>query len=211
MVIPGKQTSKKFIHLVIYHLAIGLLSLMTPYRVGAYVYNQGQPTPQVIVDKKLRLSGGQWQDNLPSNERVLREGDLIDFQIRVKNSGSEDLSEVELVDQLPRYLKIIFAPANVEQGQVRWQVTGLKAGEEKTFQLRGQIEPASDQQGTFCLANKVEVRLEGETKDADTASYCVAALSELPQAGAPDLLWQTGALTLAAAAGLFLRRLARGA
>lgn len=194
-------------------LMLGLSA--TPAR--AYIYGEEQPTTQLIVDKQITTPNVEgWQDNLPASQIVLRGGDLVKFQITIKNSGDKDLNKIQATDTLPQYLSIIFNPGKYETdgNRVTWEIDKLEAGEERTFEIRAHIDQTEETviDGTLCLINKVEAQAESGETDEDTTSFCIVAPEKLPEAGSgvSEILMGTGFATIIGLAGVILRKFGRG-
>jgi len=213
-VIPGKR-KQQFVHLVIYHLIIVLAAFIFSVRsANSYMYGEEQPTRQLIVDKRVRTSTvGDWQDNLPASQVVLKEGEMIEFEITVKNSGDQELNQIQLVDYLPSYLNFIFGPNQPnDQKEVNWVIDQLAPGEEQRFRIRAQISGSDSvvNEGTFCLLNRVRAEAETGEADEDTASFCIVGAKKLPQAGSQNLAVGTLIASLIGAVGITLRKFGRG-
>lgn len=217
-VIPGKP-AKKFGHLFIYHLTIFLLTFAfcafsSVHSVNGYMYGEEQPARQLVVDKQLKSSStNEWQDNLPASQIVLKEGDLVDFKIIIRNSGDEELKNITVTDELPSFLSFIFGPAQPnDQNQLSWQIESLAAGEEKSFTIRTKISgtESASQEGTFCLMNKALASAESGEGDEDTASFCLVGAKKLPKAGSYNLAIGTIIASIIAGLGIFLRKFGRG-
>lgn len=191
------------------------LSLASP--IDAYMYGEDQPTSQLIVDKQIATSEtANWQDNLPADQEVLREGDLVKFQITIKNSGDKNLTNIQVTDSLPEYLTPVFNPGeyNKENNQIKWEIEKLEAGEQETFEIRAHIDSANQAlvDGTQCLINKVEAVAETGESDQDTSSFCITTPQVLPEAGTgvSEILVGTGFAAMIGLAGVILRKFGRG-
>ena len=150
----------------------------------AYLYNEGQSTRQLVVDKQIKaVTDSSWHDNLPGT--TFTRGNLIDFRIIVRNSGDQDLDNIKVNDALPNYVKPIFHPGtyNEQQKIISWEIAHLKAGAESTEKIRVQvIKTAQLSSQPLAIVNRVEAKSNG-LSDADQAQFLVAA-GKLPQAGA---------------------------
>jgi len=190
-------------------LGIGLFFAVP---ASAYMYGEEQTTNQLIVDKKIKAINTDWQDNLPASQIVLKEGNLVEFQIKIKNSGDQELKNIKATDFLPSYLEFIFGPANPEEKEIKWQIEKLDSGQEQTFNIRAQIKGANQvaSDGTFCLINKVKATAESGESDEDTASFCLMGAKKLPQAGSHNLAIGSLVAGLIGLTGITLRKFGRG-
>jgi len=195
-------------------ILVGLGVISTP--AMAYMYGEEEPTSQLIVDKQVTTPDIEgWQDNIPSSQLVLQNGDLVKFRIKIKNSGDKNLKNIQVTDSLPQHLNIVFNPGEYCQDQnlVSWQIDELKAGKEQTSEIRVNIASKADiVDGTLCLINKVEAKAETGEYDEDTSSFCIVAPEELPEAGTGvgEILMGTGFAAMIGLAGVILRKIGRG-
>lgn len=164
--------------------------------VSAYMYNGDEEPRQIVVEKSV-------QDN-----RIFVANDQITFPIVVKNSGSEALTNIQVVDYLPGFVNFLSGPEGaIQDGQeIRWLIDRLEPGEERRFEIRVQVvnSAALADRGDFCLTNRVRVTAESGEWDEDVVEFCletrVLGAEILPEAGAD--------LALAGAASLALTSLA---
>lgn len=209
-VIPGKSLMEAFVLAFLLSLA-----LLTPFKVEADMYESEEPSRQLIVDKRIKTTSVEnWQDNLPASQIVLKNSDIVEFEIVVKNTGDETLNNIDVWDNLPSYLKFIFGPANPQENgkDINWKIDRLNPGEERAFQIRTQIEGAdtASSNGNFCLMNKVSARADTGEYDEDTASFCLVGAEKLPTAGAGNLVIGTIVASTIALLGIGLRKFGRG-
>ena len=189
------------------------LSLLSPTGVGAQYYSQGDSKKIVTVDKKIRLpKEDALLDNVPNSKYVFVDGDIIEFEIVVTNSGNEDLTEVKLSDVMPAYLSLIFNPGSFDKNSntVNWSLDKFLAGESRKYIIRAKISGVESVSGIQIvkLTNKVYVAA-GEVSDQDFASYYVTKKMS-PVTGDDSLPIKTALLVSVSISALFLRKVARG-
>ena len=189
------------------------LSLLSPKGVGAQYYSQNELKKMVTVDKKIRLMKENiLLDNVPTSKYVFVDGDTIEFEIAVTNTGNEDLTEVNLSDVLPKYLSLIFNPGSLDKNSntLNWSLDKLSAGENKIYIVRAKISGFEATNGvqTIKLTNKAYVTANG-INDQDNASYYVTK-QMVPTTGDDSLPIKTALLVSVGVSALFLRKLARG-
>jgi len=203
---PGK--------LVLMILFSTVLSLVFAPPIYSYVYGEESPTTQLIIDKRIKATETSWQDNLTASEKVFKAGDLLDFEIKVKNSGDKDLKNITVKDILPSFLSLIFAPAKDEDknNEIVWKIENLSAGKEQTFRLRAEVKKdfQAETEGNFCAQNKAEAAAESGEKDSDTTSFCLTSVKKLPKAGAENILIGTIISAVTIGFGFGLRKFGRG-
>jgi len=150
---------------------------------------------------------------LNSERKVFVEGNFIDFNIVIENSGSEKLNQVEVKDILPKYLELVFYPGTYDKDTnvITWNFYDFNPGALKTYLIRARVKglPTSkDGKTTFKLTNRSEVR-SGDLFDSDTASFYVETKTT-PSTGNEGLILQTILLATTAVGALGVRKLARG-
>ncbi len=216
IVISGKLKGMRIISLVSLFIT-GLAILFPAHLHASYIYDQKEITSQIIIDKQLKtISLEHWQDNLPASQQVLKENDLLEFRIKIKNSGDTKLENINAHDFLPAHLALVFHPGEFDQGnnQISWQIKELSPGEEKIFNIRTFIKKGEHQvvDGTLCLINKTEAKAESGEHDQDTASFCIVSAKKLPEAGSgtSNLALGTGIAGMFALTGIALRLFGRG-
>lgn len=160
--------------------------------VSGYEYGGPGPSRQIIIDKQLKPnSWSNWQDNLSAALFTFIANDIIDFKIIVKNSGEDQLKNIQLTDYLPDYLNFLSATTGYTKNnqEISWKIDSLSAGAEQVYLIQAQVV-GSDQlkdKGGFCLTNKSTVKTETGEADEDTAEFCleskVLGAQTLPQAG----------------------------
>ena len=198
-----------------------LFCLVIPFlftkRAQAYMYNSQQETAQLVVDKKVKpIEENEWRDNLTPNDTLFPVESLVDFQIMVKNTGEEELKNIEITDSFPEEIKYIFGPGEFssETNQLKWKIDSLAPGEEKEFHLRGQIKKDSNlpENDTICVLNMAHAKAENGLEDKDTAQLCITTKilgEKYPETGNPLVLYSLVFLATAGL-GIISRNFARG-
>ncbi len=191
--------------------------LAKPRTARAYIYENEKEAFQVVVDKKVKpVTSTEWFDNLPQETNIFAPQDLIDFKIIIKNTGDQDLENLDVFDLLPNYLKLIFRPGEYNEAEKKfsWKIDKLSAGERKEFTARAQVEKAENiaRQQLFCLANKAVVQKDGQDLDSDTAQFCIEPRilgKTFPETGF-NLIWGTITAFTVIAMGIVARKIGRG-
>ncbi|MFA6250698.1 MAG: hypothetical protein WC686_04335 [Candidatus Shapirobacteria bacterium] len=185
---------------------------IAPKEVAAQYYSQGEQKNKIVVDKKLRyIYDEQFSDNIDSSKRIFADGEIVEFQIKIENSGIEKIENILANDTLPSNLSLIFFPGDYDatKGVVSWKIDKLEKGESKRYYIRAKVigEAESGNQNVKKV-NLVEAR-SGDLVDSDNASYFVAK-KVVPVTGAGDLIWQTGVVVSLGIGALRMRKAARG-
>ena len=131
------------------------------------------------IEKNVRLQGDSiWKDKITN----VKEGQLIEFRIRVKNIGEVDADNMEMKDILPNELERTGGAELTEE----WD--DFLVDEENTFIIQARIKSIEfDRADNFekCVVNKAELRHEGNLEGSDTATVCFGEeiITELPKTG----------------------------
>ena len=196
-------------------LTILLFYLLNPSRVeGNYIYGGVGRPGQILVDKTIKNPiSGEWFDNLDSSLVVFSAQNIIDFKIKVKNTGDKKLSNINITEILPPYVDFLSGPGEYKSDsrELSWSIGELEAGGEQLYDLQLKVWEAEKlpQGGTICVANRVEAEAEGQ-KDVDTSQFCLETrilAEEIPKAGIdPQLALQVTACLMMMGMGLKLRK-----
>ena len=190
-------------------MAVLFLSLFNPTK--AFGYNDSNSTKTISIDKKVRsVDDSQYYDNIESSKKTFYEKDVVEFQVEVKNIGTEVIHNVNVKDMLPKYLSLIFYPGKFDNDQyiVEWNIDKLEANESKTYLIRAKINDSTKLDVSTKQTNKAEACGAGQC-DVDTASYFIGKAT-VPATGASDIAVKTILVTLLAAGGFSLRKFVRG-
>lgn len=190
-------------------MAVLFLSLFNPTK--AFGYNDSNNTKTISIDKKVRsVDDSQYYDNIESSKKTFYEKDLVEFQVEVKNIGTEVVHNVNVKDMLPKYLSLIFYPGKFDNDQyiVEWNIDKLEANESKTYLIRAKINDSTKLNVSTKQTNKAEACGAGQC-DVDTASYFIGKAT-VPATGASDIAVKTILITLLAVGGFSLRKFVRG-
>lgn len=184
------------------------------------VYGGGQVCPPQIkftIDKKIQkpTKGGEFVDNLSSNDEKFNPGQDVVFQLTVQNTGDQNV-DLTVSDILPSYVTYVsggtFDSAN---NKVNNQVS-LKPQESKTYLIDTRVVSAGNlpaNQSVTCVTNVARASISSGNTAEDTAQFCiqnnVVIQPQIPSKSIPN----TGPEALAlfflppmGAAGLYLRR-----
>lgn len=135
-------------------------------------------------EKKLSISK-QVQDangNFVEKIENISKGQTIVFKIKVKNNGKTDISNVEVIDELPNAFEKI-------SGELSKDLGNLEKGDSYSYYIEARIKSGYDVTGK-CITNeaKVEYKSNGKTHkaDDDDATVCFMAkdpIMVLPKTG----------------------------
>ncbi len=197
-----------------------LLSLffVAPKAIEANDYDTDEDGRQIVVDKEVKApSQDNWHENLSSEVITFAGENYVEFKIKVKNTGDEELKNIKVIDALPSQIKPIEYPGEYNEGNhdVTWHIDRLGEGEEKEFYIKAQIKnnDSLEQGRLFCVNNKAEGRSETDEYDSDTAQFCIdtriLGQETLPESGGNTLI-ATLLATSIIGAGILIRKIGRG-
>jgi uncharacterized repeat protein (TIGR01451 family) len=192
-------------------IAILFFSLFSPLKAYGQYYSQSENNKEISIDKKIRAIGDtQYFDNIEASRKTFFEKDVIEFQIKVENTGKETLNNIKVRDTLPKYLGLIFNPGtfNEKGNLVEWTIDKLDPGQSKEYLIRAKIKDSTKISVLTKETNNVEAKVDN-LSDSDNASYFIGK-NTVPNTGASDLIVKTILVTLTASGGFYFRKLARG-
>lgn len=182
-------------------------------------YEEEEVPRQILVDKTIKNPITlEYLNNLDSSLVLFAADNLVDFKVKVKNTGDEELKNIEVKDTLPPYVIFQSGPGSYDSGSriLTWKIDELDPGQESIFDIQVKVVPASQlpQGGTTCVINWVEAKAETGEYDTDNSQFCIEAriLAKVTPAVTPDTgidpqlaLQALGCLSLIGA-GLKLRK-----
>ena len=195
-------------------IAILILTLATTKLVEAKEicttqYGGGQTCENIDEDADLSIDkrvynpdDSKFENHIELNDYVFTEGEEVEFQIVVKNTGDVTYKEVKLTDELPDFVTFKEftggKDGDYDNGIITWKFTDFKKGDSKTFKFKVEVVESSKlpkDSGDMQLTNVT--RVEGTRKDnnekdknADFSRFYVrlpevkGAITKLPEAGA---------------------------
>ncbi len=168
---------------------------------GAYgqtcVYNK-----RFRIEKKVRIEGeSTWRDKVIN----VKEGQIVEFKIEVKNTGEIDVDKMKMTDILPSELERISGSGLTEE----WN--DFEVGEKETFVIKARVKSREyDRSENFekCVVNKAELRYKGDLEGSDTATVCYGnkEITELPETGATSTELMTMFGLASTGFGMLLKR-----
>lgn len=191
-------------------LAVLSLSLAKPTEIKAQ-YSTTETKKEISIDKTIRGIGDtQYFDNIESSRKVFYENDVIEFKIKVENTGNQDLVNIKASDKLPNNLTLIFFPGtyNSNERLIEWTIDRLSPGEHKEYLVRAKVTDVTEIKSIVSRTNNAKA-CSDNTCDDDNASYFIGK-STVPATGAGDLIVKTIGIVTLVASGLALRKYARG-
>lgn len=186
------------------------LSLLFPSGVLADAYSQGSTDYSISIDKKIRpIDDSNYYDNIGRDQKIFVNDDVIEYTIRVENTGKDILYNLVVKDYYPIVDQIILAPSDIDKvnRQINWKIDSLAAGESKTFTIRVKVFGVNSK--TVASQTNVASVSNNYVYDKDTATFYVNAKGN-PKTGNNDLVIKSSIALGGALLALALRKLARG-
>ncbi len=188
----------------------------------AQYYTPPQESSQIAINKLVRNpQSGVMVDNLGLNDPRYTSLQEVIFQIQVKNTGSQNLTNLTVKDQLPSHVDFVAGPGSFDASSntLTFNVDSLNINETKTFEVRVKVRSADKVPANqvTCVPNVAIVTKDSMTAQ-DTAQFCfennvpsqpkggpvLPGVTTLPKTGVADVL-ATLALTLGSAlAGIYV-------
>lgn len=180
------------------------------------------------LDKKVEMpgKGGSFVDNLSINDSRYAAGQTVRFQITVRNTGSQNIPTLTVVDTLPQYVSYVTGGGKFDSSNktITFEVNNLGAGKTQTFVITAKVVEESllpSGEGTVCVVNHAAGTDNTGATNSDSAQLCIErkvlgakggpqvfsapkGIKTTPSTGAESL--SLLALIPAASAGIYLRR-----
>ena len=196
----------------------GSLALPTAVRADSYSSEDNRKT--LSVDKKLRsVWDSEYVDNISSSTRVFAEDGVIEFKIKITNTGTTNMKNIKVTDQLPPFLSLIFFPGTYDStnNKLTWTIDELNAGHSQEFLIRAKIDK-SENVFTVTKETNVVTATVDEISDKDDAVYYIGNVGStsannqviVPETGNASLILETIGVISAGISGLALRKKIRG-
>lgn len=234
----------KNVFLITFLFAFLLLTQPTYVLANGYGAGYGQSVPaqkvpSILVDKLVaypRTLANEkveyvYVDNLGSSDYKFKPNQYVYLKIKVKNTSSNQLTNLIGYDYVPSYLNPYLQEENKKKPSpepkydektrlLTFTVGTLAAGEEKIYDLIFRIAPQNElpqDKGIFCIVNKTEVK-NNEVGDDDSSQFCIEKdlvsqqviqpepPKKIPDAGPEHGLLIVSFSSLMGFAGLKLRR-----
>ncbi len=208
--------------LLIAVLTVFSLFILNPISAKADSYSNDDNRKTLSIDKKIRpFSWSHYVDNISSNTKVFYDGEIIEFKIKVTNTGTTNMKNIKVSDNLPPFLKLIFFPGtyNSTDNKIEWTINELNAGHSQEFLIRARIDKANEVY-TLTKETNVAVASVDEITEKDDAIYYIKAgqvstveppkTVVLPETGSMSLVLETIGAIGVGLSGFALRRKIRG-
>lgn len=221
------QVNKKYSNILFAVLMAGLfgINLINPIVVKADAYSSDDQKT-ISIDKKLRsIHDLKYVDNISSTTRTFKNGDVLEFFVKVTNTGDTNLKNVKVTDNLPPFLKLIFFPGtfNSTDNKIEWTIDELNAGHSQEFLIRAKIDKATEVKTLTKETNVASARVD-ELGARDDATYYILHKGTtsttvtpdgkgeiiIPVTGSGTLVLETIGVISMGLSGLALRKKIRG-
>ena len=136
------------------------LGLFSPAKVLADQYGQygkAEEAAQISIDKKVKhpqstTKGGEpvWVENLFADDYKFVPGEVVEFKLTIVNTGSIDLENVRVRDNLPGQLELV-------SGALDFTISKLESGQSYESDVIKARVKNNGQDGVYCLLNIGEV------------------------------------------------------
>lgn len=148
------------------------------------------------IKKEVRKEGDDnWHDKITG----VKKGQIIEFRIRVKNSGEVETDDMRMKDILPDELSRV-------SGDLTEEWDNFEIGEKKEFIIKAKVDKDEYDNKNFknCIVNEAHIYFGDKHEGSDTATVCYESkeVKELPDTGASTGLLGLGLLT----SGIVLKR-----
>lgn len=213
-----KHNKKLFLAVTFAVLAMGSFSFPASVKADSYSSDDNRKT--ISVDKKLRsIWDSEYVDNISSSTRIFAEDQVVEFKIKVTNTGTTNMKNIKVTDELPPFLSLIFYPGTYDSttNKVEWSIYELNAGNSQEFLVRAKIDKSEYVKTATKETNVVKVSVDG-INEKDDAIYYIGNIGStatdnqviVPETGNASLLIETVGVVATGISGLALRKKIRG-
>jgi uncharacterized repeat protein (TIGR01451 family)/LPXTG-motif cell wall-anchored protein len=158
------------------------------------IYGEGEVVNKSFrIEKHVRFfreSDTRWKDKVTG----VRKGDVLEFRIKVTNTGELKTNDMEVKDILPSELKILDGDFTAED--LTRDFDNFKPGDVKEYKFRVQVRDSEfdrDEDFEKCVVNRAELRYKNKFEGSDVATVCYVKgeVTELPKTGAASTVTVT--------------------
>jgi len=152
---------------------------------------------ELRLDKVVKNpSSGTYVDNLFSSDPNFSADQDVWFRLTIKNTGSDDLNDVEVKDKFPNYVLFVSGPGswNDSDKTLTWKIDHLSPGESKDYEIKGKIVSEGSlpsDSGTYCVTNYGEAKKDNKSA-SDTSQLCITkkvlGMATMPKTGSNIIL-----------------------
>jgi uncharacterized repeat protein (TIGR01451 family)/LPXTG-motif cell wall-anchored protein len=193
-----KTAQIRFMKTITINKLIGILLLfgVFVFALGREAFADGDSDPYGIyarevinkvfrVEKKVRVGdSGSFSDKVTH----VAKGEIVEFQIVVKNEGDMEVNDMKMVDILPKEMERVGGSQLTETWDNFEVCTSEKCEDErKVFIIKAKVKDSEFDREDFekCVVNKAEIYYKDKFEGADTATVCYGKVpvTELPKTG----------------------------
>lgn len=167
---------------------------------------------EISLDKVVRHpEEDKYVDNLYADDSTYTPYQEVIFKLTIKNTGEEDLNDIEVKDFLPDYLYFTSTPDGWDDKTATWKIDHLNPGESKTYEIKAKVVSENDLpegDGIYCVTNSGEAKKDDKSA-GDTSQLCISkkilGITTIPKTG-NNLIWTIILLISALIFGVFKLR-----
>lgn len=174
----------------------------------AQYYQPGEDKKEIVIDKLIKFNEN-YIDNVSASQKVYVNGDMVDFKIKIYNSGNIDLYDIAVEDKLPKYLAVLIHPGTYDKAnsKISWNIDKLVAGETREYFVKSRISNY-DLAAELDQINFVDAKNDS-VYDSDKASYVIGG-KQMPVTGSFSLLLGSVLSLTMLGGGIGIRKYSRG-
>ena len=148
------------------------------------LYGGGESCPskysysiQKLVQKPGK-SGGEYVNNLSINDAKYSPTQTVSFEITVKNTGSQTIPTITIVDTFPQFVSFVSGPGSFDSNNktLTYTINNLEAGKSVKNTVTGKIADSNlmpSDQGIICLINQARAKDNNGVENASSSQFCV--------------------------------------
>ena len=175
-------------------LSLSLFLILSPLFVSSanaqvscqQMYAGGQActsTGNILVDKKvLDPKTQKMTDNLTINDSKFQPGSIVNFHIRLTNTGKAEIKHIDVKDVFPQYINFTSGPGSFDANTqtLAFEVANLKPKETRVFTVTGMIVDESRlpvRLGIICTIYQTTATTTDAGTSRDNTQFCIQKTS----------------------------------
>ena len=174
---------KKILAIILLTLLVTALKPQTVSADCSQIYGGGEncTTSYSFSLEKFVLKpgkgGGNFVNSMSINDPRYSPKQNVSFQIVVKNTGSQTIPNVSVVDSFPNLLSFVSGPGNFDNStkKLSFNIVNLAAGQNVKYTVTGKLADSNlmPNEGMFCLSNQVTGTDDSGDINSASSQFCV--------------------------------------
>ena len=145
------------------------------------IYGGGEtcpPATTLSVNKQVKdPDTGDYVDSLGLTDPRYTPGDVVPFQITVKNTSNSDITNITVKDVFPQFVDFLSGSGTFDSGShtLSFTIDKLSAGDIKVFFISGKVVDKASlpaDEGVSCVVNQA-IATANNVQAQDNSQFCI--------------------------------------